>query len=333
MIITRRRFLAASAASLAAMGMPVPALGRTRGMPHRDATWFDWKQPKPGIHVAFGEGGNTLVLTGQEAALLVDTKNAPFGAVLRREAGEHAAVTTVLNTHHHADHTAGNCAFTHDLPVVAHEKARARILSQTDRYQGMIRGGVAQVSRAEKPETVKEAVRKDAETLAAIDSLTAESWAPTRTVGDREELDVGGVKVALHHFGPGHTDNDLVVHVPSLNLVHTGDLVFNGMHPYMDPPGGATSAGWVESLRMVVTICDGDTLVIPGHGELTNLEGIKRQIEYFEKVRTAIATAIQEGQTREQVQGIRLPEHANLERDQIRERAFAAIFDELQAGR
>jgi glyoxylase-like metal-dependent hydrolase (beta-lactamase superfamily II) len=324
---SRREFLGASVVSLlASAGVPRFTLGRAVS-----ETYFDWKKAVAGAHVAFGEGGNAMVLLAGTSALLVDCKNAPFGAALRREAaGLGARLTIVVNTHHHADHTGGNTAFTADLPLVTHENARPRILAQTQRYLDMIRGGVAQVSRSTNP--ASKPVLEDARALAdGADRLKPQDWAPTRTVGDHEELDVGGTRVVLHHFGPGHTDNDVVVHVPSLNLLHAGDLLFSGLHPFMDPPGGANSPGWIESVRQAIALCDDKTVVVPGHGVLTDVGGLRRQIEYFEKTRAAVADAIAQGKTREQVQAIELAEFKSLGFDQARPRALGAIYDEMKS--
>ncbi|MCC6660317.1 MAG: MBL fold metallo-hydrolase [Phycisphaerales bacterium] len=339
MLVSRRDFVRAAAGTvliapgLAAAWQPEGAAGGKGG----EGTWFAWRGVAPGAHVAIGEGGNSTLLIAGGHALLVDTKYAPFGATLRREAGAlGAAPTLVVNTHHHADHTAGNSAFTGDLPVIAHENAAPRILAQTDRYRQMLRAGVAAVSGATgKPPAAIDRVTREARARAdAEPGLTPQSWAPTKTVGAEDALDVGGVKVAVHHFGPGHTDNDLVLHVPSLNLLIAGDLLFSGLHPFMDPPGGATSRGWIESLTKAIALCDDKTVVVPGHGEVSDVAGLRGQIGYFENTRAAVAEAIAAGRTREQAQAIDLPEYAAYGlRDLAQKRALGAIYDEIRAGR
>lgn len=326
MLVNRRQFLAATGlAAAAAAGWAPPVLARRLDTP----TWFDWKTPADGVHVAFNEGGNAMVLRGRAGALLVDCKNAPFGAALRREAeGLGAALTTVINTHHHADHTAGNSAFVADLPVLAHQNARERVLAQTERYLGMIRGGVAQVSRSSNP--ARDRVLEDARSLAErAERLRPEDFAPTRPVGEYDELEVGGRTVALHHFGAGHTDNDLVVHVPALNVVHTGDLLFHRLHPFMDVAAGANSTGWIASLQRIIALCNERTVVIPGHGELTGVDGVRRQIEYFERTRDAVAAAVRQGQSREQIEAIELADFRDYGFERIRSRVLGAIYDEL----
>ena len=80
--------------------------------------------------------------------------------------------------------------------------------------------------------------------LAQADSFEASDWVantPVRT--SATGLDLGGSWVQVRHFGrPSHTDNDLVVHLVDHNVVHTGDVVFSGLHPFFDANGGASSS-------------------------------------------------------------------------------------------
>ncbi len=325
MHFTRREFTMVSAAALA--GLAGLGSGRVR----RADPYFTWiKDIAPGFHVATGEGGNALLVTGRDAALLVDCKNAPFGAALRREGTRLAGtLTTVVNTHHHGDHTGGNSAFSPVLPVLAQAKAGPRVLRQTERYLGQIRAAVGTLSRSENPAAAQ--VLQDARDLAErVDALKPADFAPNREVGEHEELDVGGRKIVLHHFGSGHTDNDLVVQCPESDVIHTGDLVFHKLHPFMDPPAGANSAGWIASLRRILELCSGRTVVVPGHGDVTDASGVRGQIEYFEAVRAAVSAAIKEGRTRAEVEALELDAFRGLGFAQVRSRALGAIYDELR---
>lgn len=336
MLVTRRDFVRAAAGTLAA----APGLARASSQPEgrsEEGTWFQWKDAAPGAHVAIGEGGNSTIIIDGEHALLIDTKNAPFGATLRREAGRlGTGITTVVNTHHHADHTAGNSAFTSDVPVLAHVNAVPRILKQTDRYRQMLRGWIETVGRAEgRSAAVKNQVTREAEAQAnAEPKFTPESWAPAPRFAQDEDLEVGDAIVAVRHFGAGHTDNDLVLYAERPNLLVAGDLLFHKMHPFMDPSAGATSLGWIESLKKAIALCDERTVVVPGHGEITDVTGLRGQVEYFERTRAAVAEAVKAGKTKEEAQAIEVPEYKDFGlREMARKRALAAIFDEIKAGK
>jgi len=317
MSISRRGFLLATsslaAASLAgtrawARVQPVqpaaPARPVTRQVQPSEARYFEWKKAGGGVHVAFGEGGNTLVMLGKDESLLVDTKNCGFGDTLRLEAvALGSPIGLVLNTHHHADHTGGNSVFAKDLPLLAHTKAKARIAANAPRYTAGAKSTVSTMFKS--PKLSAKGVRESAMLLSGVlDELNDPAkvgalFEPTRTTEGNETLTVGGRTVELTHVGAGHTDNDLIVFIPEANVLHTGDLLFHRVWPYVDRGAGANTAGWIASLERILTICNGTTVVVPGHGELTDRSGVQGQIEFFKKMRDVAGAAVKDGTSRE----------------------------------
>ena len=294
-MMSRREFVAATGT----MGAAMMLTGHATGAPARaDDKFFDWKPVADKAHAAFGFGGNALVLVASGGSLLVDCKNSPFGAELRREAEAiKSPIKFVVNTHHHADHTGGNHAFSKDLTIIAQSNATPRILGQLNRYISQIKEGIG--TTAGKSGPAIDAVAADHKALyARVTSLKALEFVPKITFGEDYELDMGDYKVALHYYGNGHTDNDLVVHVPTFNVLHTGDLVFNKTHPFVDAEGGGNTTSWVASLRKAMALCDAKTRVVPGHGELCGIEGLKAQVEYFEKMRDLVSKERKAGKTR-----------------------------------
>ena len=150
------------------------------------------------------------LVVGENACLVIDTRGdeaqgAEFAAAVREITG---APWTVVLTHAHFDHVLGTSAF---LPatVWAHERAAKVLVPGADLGRGeFVREYEAQ-GRAE-----------DAARLSA-----ARVVGPDRTVTDHVTLEVGGRTVHVDHFGPAHTDNDLVVSVPDAHVVFAGDLV------------------------------------------------------------------------------------------------------------
>jgi len=291
--LTRRGFNGRVAA-LAAAAAVGPAL-LPRAARAQFAEEFTRTELAPGMHVITGRGGNALVVAGEGGAVLIDTKVAGAGEDLRglAETGG-APVAAVINTHHHADHTGGNPAFTGDLPVYAHENATPRVRAQ---FAG----------RGENPE----------------------AFLPNRDAMEREELTVAGVTMRLAHPGPAHTDNDVHVFFPERNVLHTGDLVFHKLHPFIDRPAGATTAGWMAACRAMLERCDARTVVVPGHGEVTDRTGIERQIAYFEAAREAVGEVVAADGPKMAVSRIRLPIFEGMGFERLRVRALEAIHDEL----
>lgn len=193
------------------------------------------------------------LVVGDGACLVVDTRGneaqgAEFAAAVRDITD---APWTVVLTHAHFDHVLGTAAFE-PAEVWAHERAAKLLVPGAD------------LGRAEFVREYEAAGRaEDARLLAA-----ARVVGPGRTVRTRASLDIGGRTVHFDHFGPAHTDSDLVVSVPDARVVFAGDLVEH------DAATGSFSAesfgpethlaNWPQVLDSVAAI-DPDT-VICGHG-------------------------------------------------------------------
>ncbi len=324
--MTRRDFLAASAAAGSAFALPLSS----PAMPPPDDTFFDWKPVCEGVKSAFGYGGNALVISTKDGAVLVDCKNSPFGQTLRREAEAIAKLTHVVNTHHHADHTGGNHAFTPDIEVIAQTNATPRILGQLSRYISQIKEGLGDAASKTGP-AASAAFLDHKHLYARVTQIKATEFVPKITFDKDYEIALGATKLALHHYGPGHTDNDLVVHIPSLNVLHTGDLVFNGRHPYVDSDGGGNTSSWIASLKKAIDLCDAKTKVIPGHGDLCTVETLKTQIGYFEKMRDLVAKQIKAGKSRKEVAEMKPTLFENYANKDIVGMVLGAIYTELKS--
>jgi glyoxylase-like metal-dependent hydrolase (beta-lactamase superfamily II) len=111
---------------------------------------------------------------------------------------------------------------------------------------------------------------------------------PTRTFDGAIELDVGGRRVELIEVGPAHTPGDLIVHVPDERVVFAGDLMFVGVTPIM---WVGPVENWLAGLDRIVEL--GPRAVVPGHGPVTDLDGVRLMKSYWEFV----APAVREGRS------------------------------------
>jgi len=299
--VSRRVFLGA-AVGAAALAPAIRAAEARAAftMPHAQATFFDWKPISEKSRVAIGQGGNALVLVSGSEALLVDCKTSPYVPILKRELKLGTAkLAAVVNTHHHADHTGGNYVFVETVPVIAQELAVSRVLTQTDRYIATVKQAVMELASDKEKAAM---VADDFKALhARFAELNPKDFAPTENFKTEKQLNIGGLEVRLTHVGPGHTDNDLFVHIPELNIIHAGDLLFSKCHPYIDRDGGADTAAWRRSLAAIIALCDEKTIVIPGHGDITDITGLRTQVEYFDQVGAKVQTAIKNGMTRKEI--------------------------------
>lgn len=287
------------------------------------------------ITAILGDGGNSLLAGGDAWALIVDTKNPPLAAMLRTVEAPARAVNfadpnadrLVVNTHHHADHTGGNWAFD-SIPIAAHEAAKPRILAQTKNYLAGAPSAIKLLEGSDKSEA-QAALPFAKDYLAKGESFAPQAWAPTRTLADHAELKIGPLALRTHHYVPAHTDNDIIVHLPEHNIIHMGDLLFHKNWCVIDRSAKADTLGWIACIHEAIKLCDPKTIVIPGHGDLTDVEGLKGQIKFLERARALVADAIKAGSSRDDVIKLEPEEFADLGLKQIRPRTLGNIFDEL----
>lgn len=308
-------------------GQPVPPTPAPTPSP----SYFEWRELAEGVLVAMGDGGNAVLVVSREVSALIDTKLAYCSTLLRREAeSKGAPIAIVINTHHHQDHTGGNVAFFGASRVYAHANARTRIDAQLDGFKQNITNGPRFVDRREGPEWdgAKAEVRAIIESL---DTLDAQHWRPTHFInGARGSATIPMYSFDMQHFGPGHTDNDMVVSIPQKNILHTGDLLFHKRHPFVDANGGGSVRRWVNSLKRARSACNDRTIVVPGHGDITDVKGIDAGIAYFENSIEFVQKQIRTRATREDVIAMTVPGTEELDAPHLREVVLGAIFDELK---
>jgi cyclase len=196
---------------------------------------------------------NTGFLVGSEGVVAIDTcaterrTHAFLDAVAARST---QPIRTVVNTHHHGDHTHGNY-LTWPATIVAHRRARDEMEVADPAVYSLIFGNV--------------------------------EWGdlrlakPTLVVDDHVSLFVDDLEVELHYIGgPAHTTNDLVAWVPSRSVLFTGDLVFNGGMPFVVMGSVRGALDSVERLRAF-----GATTIVPGHGPVCGPEVLDGIADYY----------------------------------------------------
>lgn len=340
MSIDRRDFTKLLATGAAALTVPRRLLGldvsplppstpRSAAGRARQATFFDWRRISDGIRVAFGQGGNVMLVRDGGEGLVSDSKNLGFGYTLRREAEAHGvSLEYALATHHHGDHIGGLSAFRPDVPVIAHGTARTRIREWAEGVAGRANERLERTVERLRSDDAPSEVIADVERLRSdLAGFAAERLTPSDETGREAEYRVGNRSVQVRHIGPGHTDNDVFLYVPEENVVHTGDLCFNGSHGFMDQNGGVSSEGWQRSVRAIIGLTDGETVVIPGHGEITDRAGLQRQYDYFSQLRDAVAAAIRDGMSKDEVTELRPDALSDIGGSPARN--LGVVYDEL----
>jgi cyclase len=197
---------------------------------------------------------NTGFIAGQRSVVSIDACSTQrrTRAYLDRIASITAApVTTLINTHHHGDHTYGNSEFG-DVTIIGHEGCRAEVISAG------ILGNVG----------IWEPVDWGELTIAP----------PTVTFTDRLRVWSDDMPIEVSYAGqPAHTTNDSLVWLPDQEILFCGDLLFNGGTPFLLM--GSVS-GAIEVLTSVLAPIPARTIV-PGHGEPCGQDLIDTTLGYL----------------------------------------------------
>lgn len=108
---------------------------------------------------------------------------------------------------------------------------------------------------------------------------------PVLTFRDEVTLHYNGEDVRVIHFAHGHTDGDSVVWFTGSKVLHMGDLYFQVGYPFVDTSAGGSVQGTLAAVNWVLENVPADTRIIPGHGRVTGLDGLR---EYRDMLQTVL---------------------------------------------
>ncbi len=220
-----------------------------------------------------GPGGNVVVLNGRDGKLIVDSFVQPAWANLKQriDGMSGGRVTALVDTHWHFDHTDNNANFrAQGAAIVAHANTKKRLTEPHD------------LLGAHFPPSPPEAL-------------------PTQTFTATHSLDVNGEQVALGYIPPAHTDTDIYVRFTKANVLHLGDLFFNGMYPFIDAGTGGSINGMINGANLAMKLADGTTKIVPGHGPLGDRAALTKYRDVLVTVRDRVQKLKSSGQSVEQV--------------------------------
>lgn len=195
------------------------------------------------IFLLQGVGGNIVSQAGPDGKVVIDSGIATGTHQLLEalaKLDEHR-LKLLINTHWHFDHTDGNATLhlQGGAFILAQENTRARLASP--QYLRIYDVHFPAVSEAALPQ---------------------------ETFADANTLWVNNDEVNLVHTPNAHTDSDIFIHFVKGNVIHAGDLWFNGMYPMIDLSSGGTIKGMIAGVDAVLGQADDHTKIVPGHGAL-----------------------------------------------------------------
>lgn len=253
--------LALAAAAAAAQAPPEPAVTA--------------EAVAPGVWVLYGNGGNIGVSAGADGVFLIDDQYANMTAPVEAALAKLAPTPPrfVINTHWHGDHTGGNENLAaRGSVIVAHDNVRARMSAEhfSEFFQ-----------RATPP--------------------SPPGALPVVTFSDNLSLHVNGDELRGVHVGQAHTDGDVFIHFRKANVIHTGDLVFHAMYPFIDLDSGGSVDGVIAAVEKMLALADDRTRFIPGHGKVTDRKGLEQYRQLLVATCDRMRERVKAGRTLEEV--------------------------------
>jgi glyoxylase-like metal-dependent hydrolase (beta-lactamase superfamily II) len=97
-------------------------------------------------------------------------------------------------------------------------------------------------------------------------------------------IHLDGTEIHLAHFGPGHTDGDVLVGIPAQKFMHLGDIFFNGSLPYIDTSAGGSLEGLLANVETVLSFLPEGSKLIPGHGPVGTNRDLARYRDFLKAV-------------------------------------------------
>jgi cyclase len=230
---------------------------------------------RDGLYLVTGRGGNIVASTGEDGTFLVDDQYAPLTERIQAALDQvtEQPVRFVINTHWHGDHVGGNENFAEaGAIIVAHENVRRRMGSE----QFMATFNIT------------------------VPASPAKAL-PVVTFTEGVSLHLNGDTVRVIHVASAHTDGDALVYFERANVLHMGDIYFHGTYPFIDLGSGGGIHGMVAAIAVGLELADQETVIVPGHGPLSDRAGLAAYGEMLTAIRDRIATLKDAGKSREEV--------------------------------
>ena len=219
--------------------------------------------------VLIGSGCNVVVVEGADGLLLIDDQRpSDYRETLALLSARYGVpVREVVNTHFHLDHSGGNAQFARDgALVVGQENVRVRLSEPrlVASYRAKLPGAGTEL-------------------------------APRKTYATKMTLRFGGETLRLVHIPAAHTDGDTLVRLERSNVLHMGDVFFNGLYPHIDTDSGGSIRGNIRAVDAALRMSDGRTRIVPGHGPVATRTELLAYRDMLVSVASDVRTQIAAG--------------------------------------
>ncbi len=265
----RRDFLRALVGGAAGLSLTYVGLGQQAPAPIRATKLSDR------VALLMGDGGNVAVIIGDDGLMMIDGGLPDRAADLQKavhDVDTHP-VRILFNTHWHFDHVGSNELLGRSgAKIIGHENVKKWVSQRT----------------------TMETMNRTFEPLAP-------EGRPTETFTKGGKMTFGKEKLEYTHFAPAHTDSDAYVFLPGPNVLHCGDLFFNGFYPVIDYSTGGWVGGMAAAAETMLKVGDAQTRVIPGHGPLASKDDLKHTHEMLATAYQRMAPMAKQGKSADEV--------------------------------
>ena len=225
-----------------------------------------------GVHLLNWQGGDSLVLVGDDGVLLVDTSVAQMGAKIKAAIARVSTkpIKLVINTHAHADHFGANELMAQGgAVIIGHDALRERMA------KGQYLASFNQTIPPSPP--------------AAL---------PTVTYADAMTLHFNGETVELVHVPGAHTDNDTLVRFRRANVIHaSGTIGGNGGYPFFDISSGGSLVGTIAAEEKMLSLSDDKTRIVADEGDPASTTDLKASRDALVMIKARVQRLIDEGKS------------------------------------
>ncbi|CAM2999565.1 cyclase [Pseudoalteromonas atlantica] len=233
---------------------------------HADENPVTAEKLSDSVYVLFGQGGNIAASVGEDGIYIIDDQFAKLSNDIKKTISDlkPGSAEFVINTHHHGDHTGGNENFAKaGAHVIAHDNVHKRLEE-------------------------KHGANSD--------------YLPRISFGHDLKLHFNNEHAHVVHYAHAHTDGDSVIFFNNDNIVHMGDIYFNfGNLPFVDVDSGGSVDGILAAVNDVIKQIDERTIVIPGHGPVSDRSGLETYAKLVKKAKDLMLKAMQNNASLEQV--------------------------------
>ena len=225
-----------------------------------------------GVYLLNWQGGDSIVLVGDDGVLLVDTSVAQMGAKIKAAIARVSTkpIRLVINTHAHADHFGANELMAQGgAVVIGHDALRERMA------KGQYLAAFNQTIPPSPP--------------AAL---------PTVTYADAMTIHFDGETVELVHVPGAHTDNDTLVRFKRANVIHaSGTIGGNGGYPFFDMSSGGSLAGTIAAEEKMLSLSDDKTRIVADEGDPASTADLKASRDALVVIKARVQKMIDEGKS------------------------------------